>query len=261
MTTIDFITELFCQVDDTMRGVPKHPQASLYPSEIVTVGMLFAIKGVGERAFYRWLTRDYRSMFPHLPERTRLFRLFKAHWAWTDRFLAQPSLLGVADTYGIELLHPRREGRSPQQLGNKGLSNWRWIIGAKLGFVLNHLGLVCAWDCNLASVADKDFRPLVAQFADQMVVLVDTGFHGHAFDPANMKVCKRGTWNTRMLIETVLSMLTTVCHLKKIAHQQADYFRARMAFTLSAFNLLVQWHGLCPDENGMVHLSIAEFSL
>ena len=261
MTTIDFITELFCQIDDAMRDVPKHPQASLYPSELVTLGMLFAIKGVGERAFYRWITRDYRSLFPHLPERTRLFRLFKAHRAWTDRFLAQPSLLGVADTYGIELLHPRREGRSPEQLGNKGLSNWRWIIGAKLGFVLNHLGLVCAWDCNLASVSDKDFRPLVAQFADEMVVLVDTGFHGQAFDPVNMKICKRGTWNTRMMIETVLSMLTTVCHLKKIAHRQADYFRARMAFILSAFNLLVQWHGLNPDEQGMVHLSIAEFSL
>jgi hypothetical protein len=119
---------------------------------------------VGERAFYRWLTRDYRGLFPHLPERTRLFRLSKTHRAWTNRFLAQPSLLGVADTYGIELLHPRREGRSPKQLGNKGLSKWRWIVGAKLGFVLNHLGLVCAWDGNLASVADKDFRPLVAQF-------------------------------------------------------------------------------------------------
>lgn len=261
MTTVDFITELFCQVDDAMRNVPKHPQARLYPSELVTLGMLFAIKGVGERAFYRWLARDYRGLFPHRPERTRLFRLLKAHRDWADRFLAQPSLLGVADTYGIELLHPRREGRSPQQLGNKGLSHWRWIIGAKLGFVLNHLGLVCAWDCNLASVADKDFRHLVAPFADQMVVLVDSAFHGHAADPANMKVCKRGTWNTRMLIETVLSMLTTVCHLKQLAHQQADYFRARMAFVLSAFNVLVQWHGLNPDAQGMVHLSIAEFSL
>jgi hypothetical protein len=261
MPTVDFITELFCRIDDAMPNVPKHPQAHLYPSELVTLGVLFALKGVGERAFYRWLTRDYRPLFRSLPERTRLFRLFKAHRAWTDCFLAEPSLLGVADTYGIELVHPRREGRSVAQLGNKGLSNWRWIIGAKVGFVLNHLGLVCAWDCNLASVADTDFRPLVKQFADQMVVLVDTGFHGHSGDPANMKVCKRGTWNTRMLIETVLSMLTTVCHLKKLAHQQADYFRARIAFILSAFNLLVQWYGLQPDATGQVHLSIAEFSL
>ncbi len=79
------------------------------------------------------------------------------------------------------------------------MSNWRWIIGAQLGFVLNHLGLVCAWDCNLASV------------------------------------------------------------LKQVAHQQADYFRARMAFILSAFNLLVQWHGvpMTDDVGGPVtHLRL-----
>jgi hypothetical protein len=37
---------------------------------------LHALKGVGNRAFYRRLTRDYRALFPRLPERTRLFRPF-----------------------------------------------------------------------------------------------------------------------------------------------------------------------------------------
>ena len=133
MTTVEFITELFCRVDDEMTAVPKHRQAKLWPSEIVTIGVLYGLKGVGERPFYRWLSRDYRPLFPKLPERTRLFRLLKTHRAWTDRFLAAPSLLGVADTYGLELLHPGREGRSAQPLGAKGLSNHRWIVGAKGG--------------------------------------------------------------------------------------------------------------------------------
>jgi len=30
---------------------------------------------------------------------------------------------------------------------------------------------------------------------------------------------------------------------------------------MAAFNLLVQWDGLKADEQGFVHLSIAEFSL
>jgi hypothetical protein len=89
----------------------------LYPSELVTIGILYALKGCGERAFYRWLTRDYRPLFPHLPERTRLFRALTAHRTWTDYFLAEPSLLGVADSYGVELIHPRREGRSSRPLG------------------------------------------------------------------------------------------------------------------------------------------------
>jgi hypothetical protein len=137
MTTEDFIIGLFCRIDDKMKDLTKHPQANLYPSEIVTLAVLFAIKGVGDRAFYRWLVRDWRPLFPKLPERTRLFRLFKTHQDWTDRFLAEPTVLGVADTYGIELLHPYREGRSEKQIGKKGYSNHRWIVGGKLCYVLN----------------------------------------------------------------------------------------------------------------------------
>jgi hypothetical protein len=261
MTTLDFILTLFWQIDDAMKDVSKHPQSHLYPSEIVTLAILFAIKGVGNRAFYRWLQRDYLDCFPFLPERTRLFRLFKTHQSWSDRFLAQPTILGIADSYGIELIHPRREGRSPQQIGKKGISNHRWIVGGKLAFIINQLGLVTAWTCDTANVHDSTFHPLIEPFNEQMIVFADQGFHAKTGDPPNLKICKRGTWNERMIVETVLSMLTTVCHFKKISHRVWDYFRARLGFTMAAFNLLVQWHGLEPDEKGRIHLSIAEFSL
>ena len=112
-TTIEFITALFCQVDDQLAGLPKHPEAHLWPSEVVTLGLLHALKGVGNR----------------------------------------------------------------------------------------------------------------------------------------------------MLVETVLSMLTVVCHFKKVMHRVWAYFQARLAFTMAAFNVLVQWHGLPPTASGFVPLSMAEFSL
>src|SRR6267142_6375685 len=111
-TTIDFITAFFCQVDDHLPAIPKHPEAHLWPSEVGTLGLLHALKGVGNRALYRWLTRDYRALFPQLPECTRLFRLFMTHQDWTQVFLAAPTVLGVIDTYGMEWIHPIREGRS-----------------------------------------------------------------------------------------------------------------------------------------------------
>src|SRR5262247_1791451 len=111
-TTIDFITALCCQIDDQLAGLPKHPEAHLWPSEVVTLGLLHALKGGGNRPFYRWLTRDYRALFPRLPERTRLLRLLKTHQDWTQVFLAAPTVLGVIDTYGIERIHPMREARS-----------------------------------------------------------------------------------------------------------------------------------------------------
>lgn len=261
MTTVDLITDLFCRIDDEMRAFPKHSQAWLWPSEVVTLGVLHALKGVGNRAFYRWLTRDYQSLFPHLPERTRLLRLFKTHRWWTLRFRAQLTLLGVIDSYGIELIHPSREQRSPRQIGRKGLSPHRWIVGYKLCLLVNQWGGIVGWLCAPAHVHDTRFHPLIQRFADRMLILADTGFHARDGDPSNLKLCPRGPWNDRMLIETVYSMLTLISHAKSMMHRVTDYLEARLAFTVTAFNLLVQWHGLNPAPDGFIPLSIAEFSL
>ena len=104
-------------------------------------------------------------------------------------------------------------------------------------------------------------HPLIRSLAEEMFILVDHGFFSQTKNPANMKVCKRGSWNVRMMAETVLSMSTTVRHCKRLRHRVWEYFKARLTFTMAAFNLLVQWHGLHPDENGVIRLSIAEFSL
>jgi hypothetical protein len=263
----DFIVDLFCRVDDAMSDVPRHSQAKLFPSELVTLGLLFALRGRGGRAFDRWAKGNLRGFFPGLPHRTRLMRLLAAHKDWTRRFLAEPTLIGVADSYGIELIHPRREGRTDGQIGKKGKSNLRWIVGAKVCLVLNRFGLVCDWATDTANVADKAFHPLIERFGPeagpdrQMLVLADSGFHAKSGDPANMKVCPRGTWNDRMVIETVHSMLTGTCQIKKVAHRAWDYLNARLAFCLAAFNLLAQWDGLTPDENGFIPLALAKFSL
>ena len=37
MTTAEFIITLFYRIDNQMLDVPKHPRASLYPSEVVVV--------------------------------------------------------------------------------------------------------------------------------------------------------------------------------------------------------------------------------
>jgi hypothetical protein len=44
-------------------------------------------------------------------------------------------------------------------------------------------------------------------------------------------------------------------------HRVAEYFEARLAFTVAIFNILVQRKGWVPDDEGFVPLSIAEFSL
>jgi hypothetical protein len=175
--------------------------------------------------------------------------------------LAAPTVLGGIDTYGIERIHPMREGRSPQQIGRQGLSNHRWIVGGKLCRLLNQYGLVVAWACATANIADTTLQWLMRPCEERMIVLSDTGFHAAEGDPSHRKLCQRGEWQDRMLVETVLSRLTLVCHVKKGMHRGWAYLQARLAFTMAAFNVLVQWHGLQPNASGFVPLSIAAFSL
>ncbi|MFO1423132.1 MAG: hypothetical protein U1F70_05690 [Candidatus Competibacteraceae bacterium] len=188
-----------------------------------------------------------------------MFRPFKTHRQWTLLFLAPPTLLGIVDSYGIELIHPIREGRSPAQIGGKGLSNHRWIVGCKLCLLINQWGEVVGWLGASAHAHDTWFQPLIQGFEDRMIILADTGFHAHEGDPPNLKLCPRGVWNDRMLIETVFSMLTLISHFKKIGHRVMDYVLARLAFTVTAFNLLIQWHGLSKPPT--LPLSITQVSL
>ena len=69
--------------------------------------MLHALRGEGPCAFYRWVQKELGALFPRLPERTRLFRLLVQFEPLCERFLAQPTFFGVADSYGITALRHR----------------------------------------------------------------------------------------------------------------------------------------------------------
>ena len=44
MTTVELITALFYEVDEQLHAIPKHPEAHLWPSEVVTLGPSHALK-------------------------------------------------------------------------------------------------------------------------------------------------------------------------------------------------------------------------
>jgi hypothetical protein len=51
---------LLCRVDDAMTALPTQAQATLYPSEVVTMALLVVLKGGGDRPVYRGVARDDR---------------------------------------------------------------------------------------------------------------------------------------------------------------------------------------------------------
>ena len=106
----------------------------------------------------------------------------------------------------------------------KGLPSHRWMVGGTLCLLLNQWGLIVGWACATANGADDTFQWLIRQFEERMIVLSDTAFHAAEGDPANLKLYPRGEWEDRILVEPVLSMLTVVCHCKKVMYRVWEYF-------------------------------------
>jgi hypothetical protein len=263
MTTEDIIIHIFYLVATSLPDIPRHSQAKLYPSELVTIGILFSLRGGFFRSFYRWLERDYGDWFGdgNLPERTRLQRLLRTHKDWCDLLMADPTFFTVMDSYPIELLFPIREGRSERQVGKKGRDKGRWSIGIKLCWLLNDFCRVVAWDWATMNVYDKHFNPLAEPFIGQTIVLTDYGFRDQGGVPENMKICKKGTWNERMCVETAFSLVTVICDLKRIRHRSSEYIQTRLSYVSAMFNVLLDlFHIIHPDADPY-QMSIAEFSL
>lgn len=254
LSACDFTLALFCRIDDELKDAKKPALARLHPSEVVTVGVLQVLRGQGWRAFYRWLAKELRTLFPHLPEQSRLFRLWRKYQHLAKRFLAKPTVLGACDTFGIELLHPRREGRCEWHMARKGKSNGRWIVGAKWFVLINQHGQIVRIGCCSANCHDTIFRCVIESFEEDMVVLADKGFHAKEGDPANLKICEKGQWNERMLIETLFSACAGTFHMKKMDYRLKHSLHTRLHYTAATLNLCMNW-------TGQTCLNFADFKL
>lgn len=104
---------------------------------------------------------------------------------------------------------------------------------------------------------------MIEKYEAQTITLADLGFQSADGLPANLKLCARGTWNERMLIETVLSMVTVVGRLKHIFHRVEAYAEMHLAYISALFNMLLALNrALQPDANPEDRLlHIAQFSL
>ncbi len=253
MRTEDIIIRLFCMVDDKLAKVNKRSNAHVYPSEIVTIGILFTLKGVHYRAFYRWLKGEWLHLFPQLPECSRLLRLLAEYDYLTDSFLVAPQEESVIDSYGVELIHSIRQGRSPAQIGEKGISNHRWIVGVNRCWLITPQGQIIDWAWATANTYDQHFREVGEAWTDQTQVLSDLGFRKRGHEPLNWRFCQHGERNDRMVVERVFSLVTVVNHLKKIFHRVEKYLTARFGYAAAMFNCLI--------ELAEGKLALAQFSL
>jgi hypothetical protein len=120
--------------------------------------------------------------------------------------------------------------------------------------VLNDSGQISDFEVAGANVHDTSFHSLIAQWEQQMIVLADQGFRAKEHNPTNLKICGKGEWSERMLVETVFSLFTVVLKMKKLTHRLLAPLKARLAYACAVFNLCTAW-------DGEVKLQLAPFAL
>lgn len=252
----DIILHLFCAVTDSLgKEDYKHPQGKLYLSEVMLIGILFALKGTSFRRYYKWLLK--RKLFEDLPERSRLQRLLITHQERCNQFLDNPTFFTVLDSFGIEVIHPIREGRSKQSqtVSQKGVSNHRWIVGRKLAVTINQALQVVKTSDDTANVSDTIFDKEHA--LEESITLTDRGFKKKEGTPKTFKICPKGKWNERMVIETLFSLWTRICNAKRSFHRSQEGFKAKMSYLISLSNLVLGLN----EKLGFRRLSMVQWAL
>jgi len=156
MSTVEFITALFYEVDEqlrTLRNTPRptsgpvrwSPWGCSMPSKAWATGVL-SLVDTRLSAVVSPAPRAHPALSP-LPDPSGLDAVF----------LAAPTVLGVIDTMASSSSTPCAKAGVPNQIGRKGLSNHRWIVGGKLCLLLNQWGLIVGWACATANVAITTF--------------------------------------------------------------------------------------------------------
>lgn len=189
------------------------------------------------RRFYEWLKQF--NLF-EMNERSRLQRLVNKYWSYTSLFLKKESLFNVADSYGVELIHPIRFGRNKQlkQIVRKGKSNGRWFVGRKIGIVINNRSQIICFGHDLAGGTDKVFNKDFARING--IILADTGYNDKDKTqiPKNLKLCKKDKWNDRMCVETLFSLWKRMLNTKQMLVKTLNGFSARTAYLCALTNIL-----------------------
>ena len=168
------------------------------------------------------------------------------------------------DTYGIELIHPMREGRSPPaDWPQRPLEPPLDCRGQTVSPLDRVGGLMWGGRVPPRTSPITPSRGWIRQVDGRMIVLSDTAFHAAEGVPANLKLCQRGEWQDRLPHrDGALHADTRLPCQAGHASRVGGPFQARLAFTMAAFNVLVLMDGFQPRHgSGFVPLSIAEFSL
>jgi hypothetical protein len=258
-TLDDLFTIVFVFVDDYLQaletgGVCVLPTADNQKgsySDIMTialVGELLKQRYLGD--WFDFVKIEYRHLFPHLPDRTRFYRiqnnLERIYADFALRFtpqLAHELSSYVIDSKAVPVCKGKR-WRRPRAMtaASSGYSSMGMFYGFKLHGIVDEAGLFCRFMIAPGHLSDQEAaRGLLA--GTEAFVLGDKNYHGcgvYAQPKENFKHPK--PWSNafswvRKTIETVFSSLVRCRNLALVQLNSARSVRAAVCRKIAAHHL------------------------
>lgn len=274
----DFILTVYVIIDDLYRQFAppevmhrRHvPDAKLSDPEIITIGICGELAGIdSENAWFCFVKRNYRHLFPNLCSRSRFNRTRRALLQTTEllrqklvAFFSLPvSQYFVIDSFPLAVCKFGRARYCHSFRGygadyGKCPSKKETYFGYKVHALITLEGYITTFEITPASTDDREgLRDIVGQ-QSHLVVLGDKGYVGESLaeDMARQGIClmalKRSNSKTdwpkpvrqlifklRRRVETVFSQLSEQLNAERVRAKKFQGLCTRLTNKILAYNL------------------------
>lgn len=274
---MDYLTELFCQIDDfcktfepklhkhliTNNKKTRSRATSVSLSELMTIMILFhQLRFRQFKIFYNYHLKNFLSReFPHLPSYNRCIELmprcFLGLFAFLQTIKAPCTGISFIDSTKLAVCHNRRIESHQVFKGSamRGKTSMGWFFGYKLHLIINHLGGIINFKITKGNVDD---RAPVEDLCTGLYGIL-TGDKGYLGAPLRDRLArqriqlltpikrnmKRVIWTPfelyllqhRALIETVNDELKNLCQIEHTRHRSITGFMVNLLAGLIAYSL------------------------
>lgn len=285
------VLELFCDVDDFMRGFVPHLQASqlaagkqreragqLYPSEVMTILIHF------HQSHYRTFKAYYiehvqahlSSDFPHLVSYQRFVALMPgvlvALLAYLQSRYGACTGISFIDSTSLEVCDPKRIGqhRVFATDARRGKTSMGWFFGFKLHLAVNDRGELLACCLTPGNVDDRAPVPRMVKrlrgklFGDRGYIsapltqlLFEQGLHlitrlRKTMQNQLMHLSDKLLLRKRAIIESIIDQLKNISQIEHSRHRSPTNFVVHLIAGLLAYSHQDKKPGLHLDERALL---------
>jgi transposase DDE domain len=274
---MDYLTSLFCQIDDFCKEFEPQFQQTLLPkpngrnrkccistAEIITVWIYFHFIRMRDfKSYYLWyITTLHKDAFPTMPSYNRFVELARralpAMLAFLTTQMGECTGIGVVDSTPLHVCHNRRihSHKVFKDVAQRGKSSMGWFYGFKLHAVFNHLGELVSF---FLSAGNMDDRKGLQQMAGKLfgTLVGDRGYigkklgqwlkeqYGITLLTKNKKGMKPQDYSSeqkyllkrRGVVETIFDQLKNLCQIEHTRHRSEHGFLLNLISGLTAYCL------------------------